>query len=63
MSWTYTQPFNWLSVPEWLKPFLRIVGPEVVFEPRSGAQVVYPGETISIDEYGNIVHHVPGAKS
>lgn len=63
MTWTYTEPFSWTSVPEWLRPFLRFVGPVLIFEPRTGAQAVYPKETISIDEHGNMVHHVPGAKS
>lgn len=62
MTWTYLPPFNWISVPEWLNPFLRINGPDLLFEPRSGAQVVHPGETISMDN-GEPVHEIKGAKS
>ena len=62
MTWTYTEPFNWISVPEWLRPFIRVDGPTILFEPRSGAHEVRPGETIRMID-GNLEHDVPGAKS
>jgi hypothetical protein len=61
-TWTYTHPFNWTSVPEWLRPYLRLDGPTVLFEPQSGAQEVLPGETIRMVN-GNPEHNVPGAQS
>lgn len=49
-GWTETNVYD----REKLSPYATIIGPAIVEEP-SASTVIYPGQTLVVDEYGNLI--------